>query len=180
MRIKEICSLKTDDIDLSEDCLKITDSKSHSGIRELPIHSKLKKRVRELIDNSDDGYLLSGLTQNKYTDRSNAIGKRFGRLKASLGFPEMKVFHSIRKTVGTIFENNEVLENIVADIIGHSKPRMTYGKYSSGTNMKIKKEKIELLNYPWNKKVKTPLQISQEKEEVRKSRILDLKNQKTS
>jgi len=54
---------------------------------------------------SQDGYLLSGLTFNKYGDRSNAIGKRFGRLKQSLGFSEKKVFHSIRKTVVTLLED---------------------------------------------------------------------------
>lgn len=40
----------------------------------------------------EDVYLLSGLTPNKYGDRSNAIGKRFGHLKKALGFGEKRVF----------------------------------------------------------------------------------------
>ena len=174
MRIEEICSLKIDDIDIKSGSLKVTDSKTISGIREVPIHSKLKTRIKQLIKNSEDGYLISGLTMNKYHDRSNAIGKRFGRLKTGLGFPSLKVFHSIRKTVSTTFENNEVLENIVADIIGHDKPRMTYGKYSSGTNLKIKKEKIELLNYDWSRRVKSPIQLLKDKEKKELDRIKSL------
>ena len=174
MRIEEICSLKIDDIDIKLGSLKVTDSKTISGIREVPIHSKLKIRIKQLIKNSEDGYLISGLTMNKYQDRSNAIGKRFGRLKTGLGFPSLKVFHSIRKTVSTTFENNEVLENIVADIIGHDKPRMTYGKYSSGTNLKIKQEKIELLNYDWTKRVKSPVQLLKDKEKKELNRIKSL------
>ena len=174
MRIEEICSLKIDDIDIKLGSFKVTDSKTISGIREVPIHSKLKIRIKQLIKNSEDGYLISGLTMNKYQDRSNAIGKRFGRLKTGLGFPSLKVFHSIRKTVSTTFENNEVLENIVADIIGHDKPRMTYGKYSSGTNLKIKQEKIELLNYDWTRRVKSPVQLLKDKEKKELNRIKSL------
>jgi len=115
--------------------------------------------------------LISGLTFNKYENKSNALGKRFGRLKSSLGFSSLQVFHSIRKTVATTFENKEVLENIVADIIGHDKPRITYGSYSSGTTLKVKKQKIELLNYDWNKKVKSPLKIEEDKNKKEEQRL---------
>lgn len=171
MRIEEICSLKIDDIDMKKGSLQVSDSKTHAGEREVPIHSKLIPRIKELVKNSEDGYLISGLTTNKYDDRSNAVGKRFGRLKSSLGFPPLKVFHSIRKTVGTTFENEEVLENIVADIIGHDKPRVTYGSYSSGATLKVKKQKIELLNYDWNKRVKSPLKIEEDKNKKEELRL---------
>jgi integrase len=177
MRIEEICSLKIEEIDMKKGSIQVTDSKTISGIREVPIHSKLIPRIKKLIKDSEDGYLISGLTFNKYKDRSNAIGKRFGRLKKSLGFESLKVFHSIRKTVATTFENHQVLENIVADIIGHDKPRMTYGIYSSGTNLIIKKQKIELLNYDWAKKVKSPNQLLLDKE---KKELIRLKKRKIS
>ncbi len=48
-----------------------------AAVREVPIHGKLAVSVKRLKKNSTDGYLLSGLTFNKYGDRSNAIGKRF-------------------------------------------------------------------------------------------------------
>ena len=69
---------------------------------------------------------------NKYVDRSNAIGKRFGSLNNVEGFSDEFVFHSMRKTLVTLLENAEVSENVAADIVGHEKPRITYGLYSGG------------------------------------------------
>ena len=100
-----------------------------------------------LIENSKDGHVLSGLTVNKYGDRSNAIGKRFGHLKTELGFGRQLVFHSIRKTVVTILENAGVAENIVADIVGHEKTTMTYGLYSGGLSLAVKREALDKLAY---------------------------------
>ena len=103
--------------------------------------------MRRLIRDSKDGYVLSGLSANKYKDRGNAVGKRFGRLKTSMGFGAAHVFHSIRKTVATMLENAGVVENVAADIIGHDKPTMTYGLYSRGNSLKVKQAAIEKLNY---------------------------------
>jgi integrase len=94
--------LKVDGV--SEGSFKIDDAKTAAGIREVPIHPTIKALVACLKRGSKDGYLLSGLTFNKYGDRSNAIGKRFGRLKTSLGFGKHRVFHSLRKTVVTLLE----------------------------------------------------------------------------
>lgn len=146
-RIEEICSLKVTDINIQEEYFDITDSKTPAGIRQVPIHSALKPLFEKLIAESQDGYLLSGLTLNKYGDRSNAIGKRFGRMKKKLAFNSLQVFHSIRKTVITQLENSLVNENIAADIVGHEKPRMTYGLYSSGAIYTVKKDAIENLKY---------------------------------
>jgi hypothetical protein len=58
------------------------------------------------------------------------------------------VFHSIRKTVGTLFEQAEVLEGVAADILGHEKQTMTYGLYSGGSSMKQKRDAMHKLKYP--------------------------------
>lgn len=145
-RIEELCSLRTSESSL--DRLRVTDSKTDAGIREIPVHSELKPTINRLLAESKDGYLLSGLTFNKYGDRSNAIGKRFGRLKARHGFGSTYVFHSIRKTVVTLLEDAGVSENLTADIVGHEKPRVAYGLYSGGHSLKSKQEAIELIHYP--------------------------------
>lgn len=145
-RIEELCALKVEHCD--GDALHIIDAKTQAGIRTVPIHSALKEKVQALKDSSKDGYLLSGLTFNKYGDRSNAVGKRFGRLKQSLGFPASKVFHSLRKTVVTQLENAGVSENLAADIVGHEKPRITYGLYSGGHDLAPMREALEKLAYP--------------------------------
>jgi integrase len=146
-RIEELCSLKVSDV--TEQSFRITDAKTEAGIREVPIHSCLIALVKKLTEDSTDDYLLSGLTFNKYGDRSNAIGKRYGRLKTSLGHSDAYTFHSLRSTVITQFENAGVSENLAADIVGHEKPRITYGLYSGGASLPVKKEAIELVSYPF-------------------------------
>ncbi len=144
-RIDELCSLKTDEV--HKDYFTVEDAKTAAGCRDVPIHSELRPTIERLVDESRDGYLLTGLTENKYGSRSNGIGKRFGRLKTKSAFGKQHVFHSIRKTVITILENANVPENVVADIVGHEKTTMTYGLYSGGVNIKLKKNAIESLTY---------------------------------
>ena len=145
-RIEELCALKIENV--SKGHFEIVDAKTASGRRLVPIHSKLKPEMRRMIMSSTDGYVLSGLPVNKYGDRSNALGKRFGRLKTAAGFGPEHVFHSIRKTVATILENAGVRENVAADIIGHDKPTLTYGLYSGGASLAVKRDAIEKIGYP--------------------------------
>lgn len=147
MRIEEICSMSFKDIDHRS--MKVTDAKTSAGYRSVPVHSALVPIVQRLKKASKDGFLISGLTLNKYGDRSNAIGKRFGRLKVELGHSSLHVFHSIRKTFTTELENAGVPENVTADIVGHEKPTMTYGLYSGGNRYEVLKEAIEKVRYPF-------------------------------
>jgi integrase len=91
--------------------------------------------------------VLANLTASKFGDRSNAIGKRFGRLKRLAGFGKSKVFHSIRKTVVTQLENAGVSANLAADIVGHEKPLITYGLYSGGATLAVKRAALKKLRY---------------------------------
>jgi integrase len=145
-RIEEICSLKKEHTNLDEKSIKITDSKTEAGVRIIPIHQTLLPVINELMTTGDE-YIISNLTKSKFDDRSNAIGKRFGRMKTKLGYSKRHVFHSIRKTFTTQLENAGVNENVTADIIGHEKPRMTYGLYSGGTNLDVKREAVSKVSY---------------------------------
>ncbi|GAD57113.1 putative integrase [Limimaricola cinnabarinus LL-001] len=145
-RVEELCALQVHDV--QSDRFKIVDAKSEAGWREVPIHSQLRPLLQRLCAASIDGYVLSGLTKNKYGDRSNAIGKRFGRLKSRLGFDHTYVFHSIRKTVATQFDAAGIPEAISARIIGHDIPTMTYGVYSGGAPFEKKQAALEVLAYP--------------------------------
>ena len=50
-----------------------------------------------------------------------------------MGFAERdKVSLSIRKTVGTLFEQAGVLVGVAADILGYEKQTMPYGLYPGG------------------------------------------------
>lgn len=146
-RIEELCSLTLDHV--HADRLSITDAKTAAGWREVPLHPRLKKRVTELADGSTDGYLLSGLPVAKYDKRSPAISKRFGRFKKRLGFDKRHVFHSIRKTVATLFERANVPHNLAAEIMGHEKAgTMTYTLYSGGFTGEDRAAAMEKLEYP--------------------------------
>jgi integrase len=146
-RIEEICSLQRKHIDLMNLTISIIGAKTAAGNRTIPIHSAIQPLVEKLLEQSTDDYLISRLTKNKYGDRSNAIGKRFGRLKSAENFGKNHVFHSIRKTFVTMLENAGVSENVTADIVGHEKPRITYGLYSGGTAPSLMRESIEKISY---------------------------------
>ena len=144
-RIEELCALKVEQV--KDDIFSVGDAKTKAGWRDVPIHRELAQTMARLVVDSEDGHVLSGLTVNKYGARSNWVGKRFGRLKAELGFGPQFVFHSIRKTVVTILENAGVPENVVADLVGHEKTTMTYGLYSGGLSFAVKREALDKLAY---------------------------------
>lgn len=129
-RIEELCSLELQNV--TEDRFKIEDAKTSAGMREIPIHRHILELVAQLKKDSTDGYLLCGLTFNKYRDRSNAIGKQFGRLKKELGYGPDYVFHSFRKGVASQLESAGVPENVAARLLGHEFKTMSYGLYAGG------------------------------------------------
>lgn len=158
MRIEEVCSLTVSQI-IDVDgvrCFDIRDSKTKAGIRVVPIHTKLMPLVDKLLlaakgntkEAPPDAFLIVGLGVNKYNDRSNAVGKRFGRLKKQLGFDEKKVFHSIRKCVVTQLDRAGFRETAIADLVGHENAGMTMGRYSAGIDAPIRKPMIESIKYP--------------------------------
>ena len=59
-----------------------------------------------------------------------------------MGYGKQHVFHSIRKTAATVFEQAAVPKGVTADIVGHEKQTMTYGLYSGGTSVKQRQEAI--------------------------------------
>ena len=145
-RIEEICLIRTKDV--SENTIRIMESKTEAGIREIPIHSQISGLIKTLKHRSTDTYLIGNLKINRLGQRSASIGKKFGRLKTKLGFKKgVHVFHSIRKTFSTLLDQAGVQESIAADIVGHEKETMTYGLYSGGSSMAQMIEAIERVNY---------------------------------
>ena len=68
-------------------------------------------------------------------------------MRTDLGFGPELVFHSVRKTVATILENAGVPENVSADILGHEKTTMTYGLYSGGVSLEVKRKALAKMKY---------------------------------
>jgi integrase len=138
-RIEGVAQLRTTDIRVDPETgrrfMRMVD-KTAAGDRYVPVHPRIAGLLDRLIANADaDGYLIHSNARNKYGERSQPIGKRFGRLKSDLGFDERYVFHSIRKTVAHLFETDECPPGVAKDIIGHAKTDMTFGIYSGETRM---------------------------------------------
>ena len=151
-RREEIGQLRCYDIGQTNDGLtiiKIEAAKTKSGNRTLPAHSALAEVVNRRVSLAQDqsDYLFPDLGLAKYGKRTDAIGKRFGRIKTALGFDKRYVFHSIRKTVTTLMEQAGVPEGVTADIVGHDKQTMTYGVYSGGVSLAQMRDAIEQLDY---------------------------------
>ena len=144
-RLEELCALKLTHV--KDDRLLIENAKTAAGNREVPIHKDITQLIAGLVDTSTDGYLLSGLTFNKYGDRSNAIGKRFGRFKKSQGYDERYVFHSIRKTFTSRLEAAGVPELLAARLLGHEVKTISYGLYSSGSTFPQLRDAINHVDY---------------------------------
>ena len=144
-RIEELCILKLENI--SDDKVEIVDAKSEAGWRTIPIHHHIAQTVARLVATSTDGYLLSGLTFNKYGNRSNAIGKSFGRLKKQVGYGESYVFHSFRKGFATQLENANIPVNVSARLMGHEVQGQTFGNYSDGLALKGLRDAINHVDW---------------------------------
>ena len=144
-RIEELCGLKLTEV--QTDRFELVDAKTEAGWRTIPIHDHIKQSVARLIDTSKDDYLLSGLTFNKFGDRSNAIGKRFGRLKKRLGYGPDHVFHSLRKGFATQLENAGQPLNVVARLMGHTQDNQSFGNYSDGLVLEELKRAINHVDW---------------------------------
>lgn len=148
-RIEELAMLKKADLDLDKGMLHVRGTKTNAADRVVPIHPALMPLLSALDAKSKDEYVIEELAIDGRGERGKAIGKRFGRLKAAMGYKGRdKVFHSIRKTVATLLEQAEVTEGVAADILGHEKQTMTYGLYSGGSSVAQKRAAIDKLKYP--------------------------------
>lgn len=160
-RIEGVASLKVTDLRTDSDTkipfMRMTD-KTIAGDRCIPVHRKISELVKELSGKADkDGYLIPSEAKNKYEERGQPIGKRFGRLKSSLGLDNRYVFHSIRKTVAHLFETIECPEGVAKDIIGHAKTDLTYGLYSGETRIDHRAQWLEkAVQYPEPKHARHP------------------------
>ena len=59
----------------------------------------------------------------------------------------MKRRYIFQKTVVKLLEQACISENLAADIVGHEKPRITYGFYSGGYSLEQKLRAINLIKY---------------------------------
>jgi integrase len=124
----------------------VEDSKTAAGIRTVPIHSQLLPLYVQLLEQSEDGYLLKGKL-NSGGFRLSIPQGRFSKLKQSLGFSRLHVFHSFRGCVITTLEQAGVSPLAITSLVGHKRNSVTFDTYSAGASFKQKKDAIERLHY---------------------------------
>jgi integrase len=138
-RIEGVSKLRVSDIRIDPDTnvrFMRMDDKTAAGNRYVPVHPRIATLIDRLIKGADaDGYLIRSAAKNKYRERSQPLGKRFGRLKTSVGFDHRFVFHSIQHTVADLLETAECPEGVAQDIVGHVKTGMTFGLYTGETRI---------------------------------------------
>ena len=145
-RISEICDLKITSV--RSKSFTVVDSKTYSGIREVPIHPQLQPLVAFLKRVSNDDYLISGLSQrNQQMQRSKGMINKFSRIKTELGFGAEYGFHSFRSTLAHEMENAGVNEIHAARILGHSVKSITYGLYSGKTEFEVLYTALSLVDF---------------------------------
>ena len=150
MRLAEIAQLSAQESIVTVDgieCLKVKeDAKTKAGSgRLVPIANTLATRVSLQQLPSPPAPKLNKKTNKLVAYEAQDVGKRFGRLKTKMGYGKQHVFHSIRKTTATVFEQAGVPEGVTADIIGRAKQTMTYGLYSGGTSVEQRKRAVDAM-----------------------------------
>ncbi|HHC0344544.1 TPA: site-specific integrase [Enterobacter hormaechei] len=158
MRLNEICSLQISNIKTVEGvwCFDVTEGKTRNAARLVPIHSRLTKLVKKLIQNNHNGFLFyhASITERADGKRSTWHTQRFTRAKRkALGEKgtERKVFHSLRGMFISQLDRDGVLEDRIALIVGHERGKTeSFRTYSKGAGMKELLSYVETIQYAIN------------------------------
>ncbi|WP_029826383.1 tyrosine-type recombinase/integrase [Vibrio parahaemolyticus] len=157
-RPSEVCQLTTNDIQVidSVSCITISDSdteqrlKTSNAVRTIPLHNQLIKegfldyvqerreqKQKQLFDYKPHG-------ENK--DWSFRYRTNLGKLQTAMGMkPNARpTAYSFRHTFIDELKIANTPEHIVAEIVGHAHPNITFGRYG-------KQAKIQQLNEAVNK-----------------------------
>jgi integrase len=160
-RTSEICQLSTKDVFFNEGvwCLDINADgeamrlKSPSAKRIIPIHSQLLdlgflKYAQSRFDNKETKlFNLKPIGEND--DWGKSFARRFGKILQELGFRASyrPTLHSLRHTFIDELQANGAPENQVAELVGHSKKNITYGRYGKCLPVDVLKALIEKVKF---------------------------------
>jgi hypothetical protein len=119
--------------------ITILEGKTQAAVREVPIHDSAAHMMERR--RSADGFLFDGLVAGgPDKKRSWKASKTFGHYtkKLKLG-EERQVFHALRTTSIEAMEAADVPESTTTLLIGHKRASLTYGHYSKGERVKLRK-----------------------------------------
>lgn len=148
-RIEELCSLKSKNVECREDgwWFVIEKGKTEAARREVPIHRLLDPLVARLKAAAGEGEYLFGLEEGPWGKRGHYTSKAYGRWRRRIGVAEKRAdFHALRNTFCSMMEGEGVPETTVKLLVGHKRPSMTYGRYSKGERVNLRRA-IERAKY---------------------------------
>ncbi len=125
--------------------------KTPNAFRTVPIHSALiGHQFLEYIEqcrSQGKKYLFDDLPSGKDNDWSHNIVCRFQRHLNEAGIvgKGRPTIYGMRHTFVDELQQADVAEHIVAELVGHSKRGLTYGRYGKRVGIALLKEKIELV-----------------------------------
>lgn len=160
LRISELCGLTTSDIDFEQGFIRVThqinynkgqysinETKTESGIREIPMIKIVKEALQDEIKNRGkiqkvniDGYSdFVFLNQKGYPMYATAYSSTFPNMikkynKYHKG-DELPLItpHTLRHTFCTKMANKKITPNTLQYVMGHKNITMTLGYYAHGT-----------------------------------------------
>ncbi|WP_439862266.1 tyrosine-type recombinase/integrase [Pseudomonas sp. MBLB4136] len=123
---------------------RVDDSKTPSGIREIPIHPALLPIYKKRLQHPQGATqaLFPGNDKTKHGLRLNGLSQRFTKLKRKEGFGNKHVFHSFRKCTATLLHQANVPTLVIPFILGHEVGHITFDTYSAGPTLEQKREAI--------------------------------------
>lgn len=129
---------------------RVDESKTESGIRDLPLHPALLPIYTRRLQcpQGARAALFSGNDKAKL--RLNALSQRFTKLKRQAGFSDLHVFHSFRKCTATMLQQANVPTLVIPAILGHDVGHISFDVYSAGPAFDQKREAISLLEFSFS------------------------------
>lgn len=128
---------------------RVDESKTKSGIREVPLHPALVPIYIHRLQNPQGvtKALFPGNDKTKAGLRLNALSQRFTKLKRQSGFGDTYVFHSFRKTTTTLLQQAHVPPLVIPFLLGHAVGNITFDIYSAGPTFETKADAINALHF---------------------------------
>ncbi|WP_261836695.1 tyrosine-type recombinase/integrase [Vibrio ishigakensis] len=147
-RVSEICQLSTKDVVKLGDiwCISINENdgksiKSRASIRHVPLHNKLLSLgFLDYVNQRAETYQKKLFDIKPYGQNncwSEQFGKRFAKVLTQQGFhgKDRPTLHGLRHTFIDTAQSEGIAENEIADIVGHTKQTMTYGRYGKRVSL---------------------------------------------
>jgi len=147
-RVSEVCALKVKDV--VEGCLRVTEGKTRSASRDIPIHPVIQPLVGRLSTTSPDGYLIPGLTKGGPDDtRGEYLQVKLRKIiRDKVGIKDKRVVpHTLRNGFITMLERAGVPVHEMQLLVGHKRGSVTLDVYSEGAGLERLRDAVRKVSF---------------------------------